>query len=81
MERKDRLEVEHKALDLIKTAKHKWEHSEKNKMQSVTLELEQQKEKISQLIATNELLNEQLQHALQLKNKTHVSYIMEFRLL
>lgn len=73
MERKDRIQVEHKALDMIKTAKQKWESSERSKVENMSLELEQQKEKIAQLTATNGLLNEQLQHALQLKNKPTVS--------
>lgn len=45
MERKDRIEVEHKALDMIKTAKQKWESSQTIKVENLTLELEQQKEK------------------------------------
>lgn len=61
--------MEKKALDLIKAAKLKWETAEKNKVEALTLELEQQKEKISQLTTTNYLLNEQLQHALKSEDK------------
>lgn len=69
LERKDRIELEKKALDLIKAAKLKWEIAEKNKAEALTLEIEQQKEKISQLSATNNMLNEQLQHALKSEDK------------
>lgn len=69
LERKDRTELEKKALDLIKAAKVKWETAEKNKVEALTLEIEQQKEKISQLTTTNNVLNEQLQHALKLEDK------------
>ncbi|XP_050504436.1 citron Rho-interacting kinase [Diabrotica virgifera virgifera] len=69
LERKDRVELERKALDLIKSAKTKWETSEKLKVESLTLEIEQQKEKISELTTTNKMLNEQLQHALKLENR------------
>lgn len=73
LERKDRAEVEQKALDLIKTAKQKWETAEKDRMEKVTLELEQQREKIEELSARNNILNEQLQHALKMENKHKVS--------
>ncbi|KAK5638338.1 hypothetical protein RI129_012633 [Pyrocoelia pectoralis] len=69
LERKDRLNLEHKALELIKSAKLKWENSEKTKVNSLNLEIVQQKEKIQQLTSTNVLLNEQLQHALQMQHK------------
>lgn len=74
MERKDRAEVEQKALDLIKTAKQKWEAAEKDRIEKMTLELEQQKEKIDELSGRNNILNEQLQHAFKLENKHKVSY-------
>lgn len=69
LERKDRLDLERKALDLIKGAKLKWEMAEKSRIDSLTLELDQQKEKITQLTTTNNMLNEQLQHALSLEGK------------
>ncbi|KAJ8927857.1 hypothetical protein NQ314_019638, partial [Rhamnusium bicolor] len=69
LERKDRSELERKALDLIKAAKLKWEIAEKSKVEALLLEQEQQKEKISQLTTTNNMLNEQLQHALKLEGK------------
>ncbi|XP_031331447.1 citron Rho-interacting kinase-like [Photinus pyralis] len=69
LERKDRLNLEHKALELIKSAKQKWENSEKTKVDGLKLEVAQQKEKIQQLASTNALLNEQLQHALQMQHK------------
>lgn len=69
LERKDRIELEKKALDLIKAAKLKWETAEKNKVEALALELELQKEKISQLTTTNKMLNEQLQHALKSEDK------------
>lgn len=69
LERKERTELERKALDLIKAAKLKWETAEKNKVEALTLEIEQQKEKISQLTTTNNILNEQLQHALKSEDK------------
>lgn len=73
LERKDRAEVEQKALDLIKTAKQKWETAEKDRTEKLTLELDQQKEKIEELTERNNILNEQLQHALKLENKHKVS--------
>lgn len=72
LERKDRNDLERKALELIKSAKLKWENSGKVKIDSLNLEVAQQKEKIQQLTNTNSLLNEQLQHALQLENKHKV---------
>ncbi|XP_044261577.1 citron Rho-interacting kinase [Tribolium madens] len=69
IERKDRAELERKALDLIKSAKIKWETSERNKIESFKLEIEQQKEKITQLETTNKMLNEQLQKAFKMENK------------
>ncbi|CAH1979493.1 unnamed protein product [Acanthoscelides obtectus] len=69
LERKERSELEKKALDLIKSAKQKWETAEKQKSEAFSLELEQQKEKINQLITTNNILNEQLQHALKMESK------------
>lgn len=69
LERKERIELEKKALDLIKSAKLKWETAEKNKVEALTLEIEQQNEKISQLSTTNTMLNEQLQHALKSEGK------------
>lgn len=69
LERKDRSEVERKALDLIKTAKLKWETYERAKIESLSLELEQQKEKIAQLTETNRTLDEQLKHVATLENK------------
>ncbi|KAJ8956368.1 hypothetical protein NQ318_015106 [Aromia moschata] len=69
LERKERAELERKALDLIKAAKLKWETAEKNKVEALQLELEQQKEKVSQLTATNNMLNEQLQHALKMEGR------------
>ncbi|XP_056637820.1 citron Rho-interacting kinase [Diorhabda sublineata] len=69
LERKDRVELEKKALDLIKSAKLKWESSEKEKVEAYNLELEQQKVKIAQLMNTNKMLNEQLRHAFKLENK------------
>ncbi|KAJ8916601.1 hypothetical protein NQ315_000246 [Exocentrus adspersus] len=69
LERKDRAELERKALDLIKGAKLKWELAEKTKVDALLLELEQQNEKITQLTTTNNMLNEQLQHALKLQDK------------
>ncbi|KAF5279138.1 hypothetical protein FQA39_LY18316 [Lamprigera yunnana] len=69
LERKDRIALEQKALELIKSAKQKWENSEKSKIEGLNLEIIQQKEKIQQLSSTNALLNEQLQHALQIQHK------------
>nr|CAI5863093.1 unnamed protein product [Callosobruchus analis] len=69
LERKERSELEKKALDLIKSAKQKWETAEKQKMEAFSLELEQQKTKINQLTTTNHMLNEQLQHALKMEDK------------
>nr|XP_023022952.1 citron Rho-interacting kinase [Leptinotarsa decemlineata] len=69
LERKDRSELEKKAIDLIKSAKLKWEAAEKNKLETLTLEISQQKEKIIQLTATNNMLTEQVQHALKMEGK------------
>ncbi|CAH0549549.1 unnamed protein product [Brassicogethes aeneus] len=65
LERKDRVELERKALELIKSAKTKWEGAEKVKIDGMALEIEQQKVKIAELTATNKMLNDQLKRALQ----------------
>lgn len=73
LERKDRVEVEQKALELIKAAKQKWEASDRTRTEILELELEQQKEKIVQLTTANETLNEQLKHALHLGNRHKIT--------
>lgn len=67
-ERKDRLDLERKALDLIKSAKIKWETSERTKTESLNLKIEQQQEEINKLSATNNLLSEQLERAFKAEN-------------
>ena len=69
IERKDRAELARRALELIKSAKTKWETSERTKVEALRLEIEQQKDKIAQLTTTNNMLNEQLQRAFKLENK------------
>lgn len=65
IERKDRCEVENKVLDLLKSAKQKWEFAEKNRTQSLLSELQEKEEKIQQLTASNQKLNEQLKSELK----------------
>lgn len=69
MERKDRVDVERKALDLIKIAKKKWETTEKLRTESLLIELQQEKDKIVELTTINQTLNEQLKNALHLETK------------
>lgn len=70
IEKKDRSQIERQALELIKSAKLKWETSEKMKMEPLNSEISQQKEKIHQLMEENEALKESLKLAKQLEN-TH----------
>ncbi|KAK9874246.1 hypothetical protein WA026_002601 [Henosepilachna vigintioctopunctata] len=69
LERRDRTELEKKALDLIKAAKLKWETEEKRKVDCLSLTIEQQEEKIRQLTEVNKMLEEQVQHALKMEVK------------
>lgn len=69
LERHDRSEVESKALDLIKSAKQKWEISEKARFETILAELQEQKEQNAQLT----LLNEQLKSALHLQSKHKIT--------
>ncbi|KAL3270917.1 hypothetical protein HHI36_021424 [Cryptolaemus montrouzieri] len=73
LERKDRAELEKKALELIKSAKTKWENEEKRKIDSLNFTIEEQKGKIRQLMDTNKMLDEQVQHALKMEAKHKVS--------
>ncbi|KAF7283165.1 hypothetical protein GWI33_001228 [Rhynchophorus ferrugineus] len=73
LERKDRAELEKKALELIRSAKLKWEISEKTKTDALNLEIQQQKEKIAHLVNTNKTLEEQLQRALKTEEKNRRS--------
>lgn len=67
VERKERTNLEKKALDLIKAAKLKWERAEKVKVEALDLEIQQLKSKNEQLVNTNKTLNEQLQHAIKIQ--------------
>ncbi|XP_045467164.1 citron Rho-interacting kinase-like [Harmonia axyridis] len=73
LERKDRIELEKKAMDLIKSAKLKWETEEKRKMNALDLIIDEQKVKISQLCETNKILEDQLQHAQIMEEKHRIS--------
>lgn len=73
LERKDRINLENRALEILKTTKIKWENSEKSKIDSLKLEIAQQSEKIQQLTETNSMLKEQLQHTLKLEHKHKTS--------
>lgn len=73
MERKDRKELEEKALQLIASAKAKWEDSSNQKFAALTLQVEQKTEKISELTRTNAMLNEQLEHLSQINDNQKVS--------
>lgn len=75
IERKDRYELERQALDLIKSAKLKWEAAEKQKLASLNTELEEQKERNSQLVEQNKSLKEELKLYKQLEN-THKVFVL-----
>lgn len=74
IERKDRSELERRAVELIKSAKLKWEASEKLKLDAFNSELEQQKEQNNQLAEENRSLTEELKLHKQLEN-THKVYV------
>lgn len=74
IERKERTNLEKKALDLIKGAKLKWELAEKNKIEALDLEIKQLKAKVDQLNNTNQMLDEQLQHALKMDEKNRLVF-------
>ncbi|KAL1489368.1 hypothetical protein ABEB36_014280 [Hypothenemus hampei] len=67
VERKERVNLEKRALDLIKGAKLKWEQAEKGKVEGLNLEIKQLTSKMEQLINTNRILEEQLQHAMKIE--------------
>lgn len=73
LERKDRKELEDKALQLITSAKTKWEDSSNHKFAALTLQVEQKTEKIFELTKTNVMLNEQLQHMSQINDNQKAS--------
>lgn len=70
IERKDRIEVENKVLDLLKSAKQKWEIAERTRNETLLLELQEKQEKITQLTNSNQTLNEQLKSVLHDEQKT-----------
>lgn len=72
MERKDRKELEEKALQLIASSKMKWEESAKQKLDALNLQIEVKNEKIQELGKTNEMLGEQLQHLTQINENQKV---------
>ncbi|XP_066144839.1 citron Rho-interacting kinase-like [Euwallacea fornicatus] len=80
LERKERINLEKKALDLIKGAKLKWELAEKTKIEALELEIKQLNSKNEQLANTNSMLNEQLQHALKMEEKNRLSLETEQKL-
>lgn len=65
LERRDRIEIENKALDLMKSAKQKWEINEKTRIDTLLAELQEEKEKNAQLTFINE----------QFKNTVHLDKI------
>lgn len=73
MERKERMSLEKKALDLIKGAKLKWELAEKSKVEALDLEIRQLRSKIEQLGHANRMLEEQLEHAKKIEEHTRKS--------
>ncbi|XP_018320783.1 citron Rho-interacting kinase [Agrilus planipennis] len=73
LERKNQVEIERKALDLIKSAKLKWENLERNRIDALNGEIEDQKRKIEELSYTNNILRNQLEQALQMKDKQQES--------
>lgn len=70
IERKDRTELESQALDLIKSAKQKWEVSEKSKLEALNTQIDYLKEKMNTLYDENNTLKDNLKLAKQLEN-TH----------
>lgn len=74
LERKDRVELEQKALSLIKSTKLKWELAEKTKIENLQIELEKERDKVQQLTSTNNDLLEQLQEALKQHDKNKESF-------
>ncbi|CAG9767567.1 unnamed protein product [Ceutorhynchus assimilis] len=73
IERKERSNLEKKALDLIKGAKLKWELAEKSKIGALDLEIKQLKAKIDQMTHTNQMLDEQLLHVRKMEERNRQS--------
>ncbi|XP_022914503.2 citron Rho-interacting kinase [Onthophagus taurus] len=73
LERKDRSEVEKKALELIKASKLKWEAAEKPKMEALEVELINYKEKVAKIEIENKNLIDQINQVALLENKHKVS--------
>ncbi|XP_017783793.1 PREDICTED: citron Rho-interacting kinase [Nicrophorus vespilloides] len=73
LERKDRSELERKALDLMKCAKQKWESAERVKMEAINKELEESKEISEKLQYDVEKLEKELETAWKLSNKHKAS--------
>lgn len=80
LERKDRCELERKALELIKQTKNKWAAEEKVKLDTVNRELEECRERCEKLTAEIDQLNEQLLKAVEKSNKHKVLSIEHMNL-
>ncbi|KAI4463668.1 myotonic dystrophy s/t kinase-related [Holotrichia oblita] len=65
---KDRKDLERKALDLIKSAKVKWEAAEKIKIDSLSEDMNKQQDKITRLEQENRALHDQIREISKLEN-------------
>ncbi|XP_014237931.1 citron Rho-interacting kinase-like isoform X1 [Trichogramma pretiosum] len=61
LERQERKELESKALNLIKSAKRKWENAEKDKIEQLNKHIESQTVRITELCTSNNEMSSKLQ--------------------
>lgn len=61
MERQERRELETRALNLIKSAKKKWENAEKDKVTQLNKHIESQTVRITELCTSNNEMSSRLQ--------------------
>lgn len=61
LERRERKELESRALELIKSAKLKWEASEKDRVKKLDEEIEKQNTRITELCTSNNELTSKLE--------------------
>lgn len=70
LERHERKELESKALDLIKSAKLKWESGEKVRIEKFNEQIERQNTRITELCTLNNELTSKLERSEQSRDQT-----------
>lgn len=70
LERRERKELENKALDLIKSAKLKWETQEKSRIENLNEQVEKQNTRITELCTANNELTSKLERSQKLHEQT-----------